>query len=130
MTATVQECCRGKVTNHMGKGRCAADQGGIPVETKIEFAGAAVEIDAGGDEPVLGWEINPAMFGLNCVTMIECLMSTDPCGDPIDPPKFAVHHVLPEPCDPTRVILQLFDGGEPVTEVEEPYCVWLRVYGT
>lgn len=129
MTVKVLECCPGKTTNHMGYGRCSSLQGGRTAELKVEFSEGAQKIALSPTQTILGFVLDPCEAAMSCVNMVDCIASTDPCGEQIEKGQYAIRHLLEDPCDPTRIILQLCGPDGPVTELPEPYCVWLRVYG-
>jgi len=131
MSAEVLECCYGSVVQHRGKGRCAADQGGRTMEVKLgNFARTDETYNLDGtDIPV--FEFDPDLIGMNCVNMIDCMASTDVCGEQLLPVGVGVTHIrFVDPyCDRGRVLLALSDATGPLEEAPDGLELWLRFYG-
>lgn len=130
MAIEVLECCFGKTVNHMGYGRCGPDQGGRTTELKIEISGEADEVILidGEEHPV--WVLDPCHAAMSCINMMDCLMTSDPCGEQVDCMPFGIRHLREDPCEPGRGLLQLCDVDGPIAELDEPLCLWIRVYGS
>lgn len=139
MSATVIECCYGSAVHHIGKGRCAADQGGKTMEVKLsEFNREDGEItsytftDADGNEVTIPvFEFDPSLIAMNCISMIDCMMSTDPCGDQIESFPYGIRHILVEEpaCDRGKVLFAIEGPNGPLFDIPDDLCLWLRFYG-
>lgn len=114
MSAKVEQCCRGGAVFHRGKGRCKADQGGQTMEAKLTELTREDEVYELDGEEIPVFEFDPDLIGFNCVSMIDCMTSTDSCGNQLPPSTVGVTHVLVKDpaCDPGRVLLALSSGGE------------------
>lgn len=139
MGALVTEgsCAHGNPCHHRGQGRCKADQGGKTIEARLEqFTRTAEDTytytNADGSEVTIPvFEFDPDLVALDCISMIDCLMSTDPCGNQIEAVGYSFRHVIvmePE-MDQGRVLFHVTQGDTNVTSLPPELGVWFRFYG-
>jgi len=141
MSMKVIECCYGQVIRHRGKGRCIADQGGRTMEVKLgcfnredgEITSYTYTDDDGEEVTIPVFELDLDLVGMNCLNMVDCMMSTDPCGNQIEPTGYGIRHILvDEPqCDRGKALFALTVGADaaPVFDIADDVCFWLRLYG-